>query len=173
MKILILLYLLIYTTMTNNIYDISIEGIDGKTIELSEYKGKKILIVNVASACGYTPQYKQLQELHENFGDKIVVLGVPSNDFGSQEPGTEAEIVEFCSSKFGVTFPMTEKIKVKGVDKHALYQWLTDKSKNGQLDTEVRWNFHKFLIDENGELYKELPSNVTPLDEEILNWVNG
>ncbi len=173
MKITILLFLLIYTTMGTNIYDISIEGIDGKTIDLSDFKGKKILIVNVASACGYTPQYQQLQELHENFGDKLVVLGVPSNDFGGQEPGTEAEIVEFCSSKFGVTFPMTAKVKVKGADKHALYQWLTQKTKNGQLDTEVKWNFHKFLIDENGELYKDLPSNFSPLDDEILDWVNG
>lgn len=159
--------------MNNTIYQFSLEGINGEKIELSQFKGKKMLIVNVASACGYTPQYQQLQELYESFGDKIVVLGIPSNDFGGQEPGTEEEIIEFCSSKFGVTFPMTTKTKVKGPEKHALYQWLTDKSKNGKLDTKVKWNFHKFLIDENGEFYQDFPSGVSPLDSRILDWINS
>lgn len=172
MKVSVFLYLLIHIMINNNIYQFSLKGINGDPIELSQYKGKKILIVNVASACGYTPQYRQLQELYESYGDKVVVLGIPSNDFGGQEPGTEAEIADFCSSKFGVTFPMTVKTKVKGSDKHELYQWLTDKSKNGKLDTKVRWNFHKFLIDENGEIYKDFPSGVSPLDSQILDWIN-
>lgn len=151
-------------------YEIPVKGIDGNSINLAAYKGKKILIVNVASECGYTPQYERLQELYETFSEKLVVLGCPSNDFGGQEPGTAAEIVSFCKKNYGVSFPLTEKL---GITKntHALYQWLTQKSKNKVADNEVKWNFSKFLVDENGQLYKSFPSSVDPLDEQIISWL--
>lgn len=164
-----------YTSMsaTPSIHHFKIESIDGKTINFADYKGKKILIVNVASECGYTNQYAQLQELYELHSDKLVVVGFPSNDFGGQEPGTVAEIQEFCSSKFGVTFPLTTKVNIKSSPVHPIYEWLTQKSKNGVMDANVKWNFNKFLIDENGILVKALPSSVTPLDDEILNWIGA
>jgi len=155
-----------------SIYDIKINDINDKPLDLSKYKGKKILIVNVASECGYTPQYKQLQELHEKFGDKLVILGVPCNDFGGQEPGSTTVIQTFCEITYGIKFQMTEKVGIKQ-NRHPLYDWLCDKTKNGVSDNEVKWNFHKFLIDENGNLIKSLPSKVTPLDESILDWVNS
>ncbi len=160
-------------TDTPSIHTFKIESIDGKTINFADYKGKKILIVNVASECGYTNQYAQLQELYELHSDKLVVIGFPSNDFGGQEPGTVAEIQEFCSSKFGVTFPLTTKVNIKSSPVHPIYEWLTQKSRNGVMDANVKWNFNKFLIDENGRLVKALPSSVTPLDEEILNWIGA
>ncbi len=157
----------------SSIHHFKIESIDGKTIDFANFKGKKILIVNVASECGYTKQYAQLQELHELHQNKLVILGFPSNDFGGQEPGSAEEIQEFCSSKFGVTFPLTTKVNIKSSPVHPIYEWLTQKSKNGVMDASVKWNFNKFLIDENGRLEKALPSSVTPLDEEILNWVGA
>jgi glutathione peroxidase len=167
---------LIFTLMSNNnstFHQFKIESITGDQIDFSAYKGKKILIVNVASKCGYTPQYKELQELYTNFGDKLVVIGFPCNDFGGQESGSNEEIQSFCDSKYGVTFPMTTKVKIKGKDAHPIYQWLTTKDKNGVMDADVRWNFHKFLIDEQGNLVKAYPSSVKPLSEEILGWVKS
>lgn len=175
----ILFYLLFsisqYSSMTEtpSIHTFKIESLDGKTINFADYKGKKILIVNVASECGYTKQYAQLQELYELHNEKLVIIGFPSNDFGGQEPGTAAEIQEFCSSKFGVTFPLTTKVNIKSNPVHPIYDWLTQKSRNGVLDATVKWNFNKFLINENGVLEKALPSSVTPLDEEILNWIRA
>ena len=154
-----------------SIYDIPLKNIDGKAMNLAAYKGKKILIVNVASECGYTPQYAQLQELYDTYKDKVVVIGCPSNDFGGQEPGTAKEIVSFCQKNYGVTFPLTEKLGIKS-NTHPLYQWLTQKSKNKTSDNEVRWNFTKFLINEDGTLFKSLPSSSGPLDDVIINWVN-
>lgn len=156
-----------------SIHAFKIESIDGRTINFADFKGKKILIVNVASECGYTKQYAQLQELYELHKDKLVVVGFPSNDFGGQEPGTAAEIQEFCSSKFGVTFPITTKVNIKSSPVHPIFEWLTQKSRNGVLDTTVKWNFNKFLLNENGMLEKALPSSVTPLDEEILSWIGA
>jgi glutathione peroxidase len=127
--------------------------------------------VNVASACGYTRQYKDLQKLYETYGDKLVVLGVPCNQFGGQESGSLKEIKEFCSTEFQVTFPMTEKVKVKGDGQHPLYQWLTSKNKNGKMDATVGWNFHKFLIDENGDLLESYTSGVNPMDEAITKYL--
>lgn len=166
------LFLLSWISMIGqSAHSFSLEAIDGKTINLSQYKGKKILLVNVASACGYTPQYKKLQELYETYGEKVVVIGIPCNDFGRQESGTNAEIAEFCSSKYAITFPMAAKVSIKGNDQHPLYKWLTNKSENGVMDADVRWNFNKFLLDENGKLIEHFGSGVSPLDEKITKWL--
>jgi glutathione peroxidase len=157
--------------MENTFYDFKIKDINGQEVDFNSFKGKKIMIVNVASKCGYTKQYAALQELNEQYGDKIVILGFPANNFGGQEPGSNEEIKEFCSTEFGVTFPMFEKVSVKGFDKHPLYRWLSDSKLNGWNNEEPGWNFCKYLIDEKGDLVKFLPSSVTPLDEVILNFV--
>lgn len=175
-KVFILLFLFQNYTMESidvksDFYKINIKNIAGDKLDLSQFKGKKILIVNVASECGYTPQYAQLEELYETYHEKLVVLGCPSNDFGGQEPGTEKEIVKFCQTNYGVSFPLTQKVGIKS-NTHELYKWLTQKSLNGQADFEVKWNFHKFLIDEKGNLVASYPSDVTPLDERIIDWIN-
>lgn len=151
------------------IYQFKIEGLTDGTIDFKSFKGKKILIVNTASKCGFTPQYEELQALYAKYKDKLVVIGFPANNFGSQEPGTNAEIKEFCSSKFSVTFPMTTKVSVKGDDMHPIYQWLTSKEKNGVLDADVKWNFNKFLLNEKGELIAYFGSKVKPMSEEITS----
>mgnify|MGYP000551356743 CR=1 FL=1 len=152
------------------LHDFSIKSIEGNDIDFSEYKGKKVLLVNVASKCGYTPQYAQLQELSENAVDQLVVVGLPCNDFGGQEPDGESVIQDFCQVRYGVTFPLTEKV---GITKntHPIYEWLTQKSENGVKDTKVTWNFYKFLVDENGQLLNDYSSGVTPLDEVLLEAV--
>lgn len=153
---------------TNNFYDLSIRSLDdSKIINMSDYKGKKLLIVNVASKCGFTPQYEGLQKLYEANKDNLEILGVPCNQFMFQEPGGKDAIAKFCSTKYGVTFPLSEKVKVKGPTKHALYKWLTSKKKNGHSDNSVSWNFNKFLISENGELLAHFGSKVEPTSEEI------
>lgn len=151
------------------IYDFKVERLEGGTIDFSTYKGKKILIVNTASKCGYTPQYKELEALYEKYKDKLVIVGFPANNFGSQEPGTNAEIKEFCQKNYGVSFPMAAKVSVKGDDTAPIYQWLCSKSQNGVLDAEIKWNFGKFLLDEHGKLLNYFPSKVTPLSEEITS----
>jgi glutathione peroxidase len=160
-------------TMESSFYQFKMKDINGNEVDFSTFKGKKLLIVNVASQCGYTKQYAQLQELHEAHGDKIVILGFPANNFGGQEPGSNEEIKAFCETEFGVTFPMFEKISVKGFDKHPLYRWLSDASQNGWNNEEPSWNFCKYFINEEGELIKFFPSSVTPLDEEILLMVES
>ena len=157
------------STKLPSVHQFKIEGLEGGTIDFKKYKGKKILIVNTASKCGYTPQYEELQALYEKYKDKLVVIGVPANNFGGQEPGTNAEIKAFCSGTYKVTFPMTTKVSVKGDDMCELYQWLTSKAKNGVLDAEVKWNFNKFLLNENGELIAYFPSKVKPMSEEITS----
>jgi glutathione peroxidase len=153
-------------------YDFKVKDIDGKDFDFSSLKGKKILIVNTASKCGNTPQYAQLQELYEEYANKgFTIIGFPANNFGQQEPGTNKEIEEFCTKNYSVTFPMMEKISVKGDDMHPLYQWLTQKSKNGVLDSEVTWNFQKYLIDEKGNLVKTVAPKIKPNDEQILSWI--
>jgi glutathione peroxidase len=154
---------------SKSIYDYTVKSIEGEDVSLSKYKGKKILIVNVASECGYTPQYKELQALHEKHGDKLVILGFPANDFLGQEPGTNQEIQSFCTKNFGVTFPMFEKVTVKGDQIAPVYKWLTDKELNGWNTQAPRWNFCKYLIGENGELIAFFASSVTPLSEEITS----
>jgi glutathione peroxidase len=148
----------------SSIYQYQVAGIGGETIDFEEFKGKYILVVNVASACGYTPQYAQLQELYDNYKDKLVIVGVPCNQFGGQEPGTTTEIQKFCQVRFGVTFPLTTKVDVKGKNQHELYKWLTQKSLNGVQDSEVAWNFHKYLINPQGHLLKVYPSATSPFD---------
>lgn len=150
-----------------SIHSFKVKALDGGQIDFSEFKGKKILIVNTASECGYTPQYKVLQQLYDTYKDKLVVIGFPSNDFGGQEPGSNTEIKAFCTKNYGVSFPMGAKIDVKGNDIAPLYQFLTQKNKNGVLDAEIKWNFNKFLLNEKGEIIKKFESSVDPMSEEI------
>ena len=149
-------------------YSFKINSLEGELIDFSKYKGKKVLIVNTASKCGYTPQYEDLQQLHLKYGDKVAVLGFPCNQFGGQEPGSKEEIGEFCKKNYGVSFQMFEKVDVKGKDQHPLYQWLTDKSQNGWNDKAPGWNFCKYLINEKGELVEFYGSGVKPLDAKIV-----
>lgn len=159
--------------VNNTIYSFKTKTLDGKNFDLASLKGKKILIVNTASKCGYTPQYKELEELYKKYGgDKFTIIGFPANNFGNQEPGTDTEIQTFCERNYGVTFPMMSKISVKGSDIDPIYQWLTKKELNGQLDSEVKWNFQKYLIDENGKLVDVEDSKITPLSDVIVNWIN-
>lgn len=159
------------TTMSR-FYDVKINTLAGKPFNMQSLKGKKLLLVNTASECGFTPQYAQLEELHEMYGgEHFCVVGIPCNDFGGQEPGKANDIEQFCQTNYGVTFTMLEKVKITGANAHELYKWLTNATENGVLDANVKWNFHKFLIDENGNVVKDLPSAVMPLDDEILNWV--
>ncbi|WP_299707092.1 glutathione peroxidase [uncultured Pontibacter sp.] len=153
------------TAQASDFHAFKIESLEGKEIDFSQYKGKKVLVVNTASECGYTPQYADLQKLHETHGDKVVVLGFPANNFGGQEPGSEEEIAAFCQKNYGVTFQMMEKVSVKGDDQHPLYQWL---AKNSPNNDEPSWNFSKYLIDENGKVIAFYPSKVKPMGEEIL-----
>lgn len=154
--------------MAVSIHNFSLKAIDGSKFNFADYKGKKILLVNVASFCGLTPQYTQLQEIYAQFGDKLTVIGVPANNFGNQEPNSENEIQQFCSLKYDVTFPLTQKISVKGGDQHELYQFVTQKAQNGVLDSEVSWNFQKYVFDENGFLTHTFSPRTEPADEEIL-----
>ena len=158
----------------NSFYDFKVKAIDGTDYDLSKLKGKKVLVVNTASKCGFTPQYADLQKLYETYGgSKFIIIGFPANNFLSQEPGSNSEIKNFCSQNYGVTFPMMEKISVKGKDIHPLYKWLTNKSENGVLDAEVSWNFQKFMIDENGKLVDFASPKEKPLSDEIVNWIKN
>jgi glutathione peroxidase len=150
----------------NSIYDFKVNSIDGKEIDFAQYKGKNLLIVNVASKCGFTPQYGELEKLHELHGDKVTILGFPANNFGAQEPGSNLQIAEFCQKNYGVSFQMFEKISVKGDDQHALYKWL--KEKTGQ---EPSWNFCKYLVKADGTV-TFFPSKVSPLDPQIVDAIN-
>tara|TARA_R110002124_G_scaffold267139_2_gene434253 strand:- start:3235 stop:3780 length:546 start_codon:yes stop_codon:yes gene_type:complete len=151
----------------SSLYNIEINSISGEKINLADYKGKKILFVNVASECGFTPQYEGLQELYELYKDKLMVIGVPSNQFGGQEPGTATEIQSFCKINFGVTFLITEKVDVKGDKQHPLYAWLTQKEQNGVKNSSVKWNFQKYLVDENGKLIDYYFSLTKPMSRKI------
>lgn len=156
----------------NSIHEFTVKDIDGKEFDLSSLKGKKVLVVNTASKCGLTPQYEQLQDLYETYGDEgFTIIGFPANNFANQEPGSESEIAAFCEKNYGVTFPMMSKVSVKGNDMHPVYQWLTSKSKNGVVDSEVQWNFQKYLIDENGNLVEVVNPKVKPDDEKIIAWI--
>lgn len=150
-----------------SIYDISINALNGKSINLSDFKGKHILFVNVASKCGFTPQYKALQELHETYKGTLQVIGVPCNQFGNQEPGKAEDIESFCEVNYGVTFLITEKIDVKGTNQHPLYSWLTQKNNNGKKNSSVKWNFQKYLVDSEGHLIDYYLSITTPLSSKI------
>ena len=157
------------TAAAGTVYDYTVKTIDGKDLKLSQFAGKKLLIVNVASECGYTPQYKELEELHKKHGDKVTVLGFPANNFGGQEPGTNEEIANFCEKNFGVTFPLFEKISVKGDDTAPLFQFLADKTKNGAISDAPTWNFCKYLVDEHGHVIGFYPSKVKPMSDELVS----
>ncbi len=155
----------------SSIYDIPLKSLQGKTIDLSEFKTKKILFVNVASKCGFTPQYKELQTLSDYYKDKLQVIGLPCNQFGKQEPGSASEIESFCEANYGVSFLMSEKIDVKGSNQHPLYQWLTKKAINGKKSSSVKWNFQKYLIDENGSLIDVFYSITKPTSSKITKYL--
>ena len=155
-------------------YDFSTKTIDGKTFNFSSLKGRKVLVVNTASKCGHTPQYKDLQALYEAYGSKgFIIIGFPANNFLNQEPGSNSEIRKFCTENYGVTFPMMEKISVKGDDMDPFYKWLTSKAENGVMDAPVTWNFQKFMIDEKGKLVGMVPPKDKPNCEKIVDWIQG
>lgn len=174
-KITIILSLLVITTVAfgqKSFYDFKVTDIDGKEFNLASLKGKKVLVVNTASKCGYTPQYEQLESIYNNYGnEKFTVIAFPANNFNNQEPGTDAEVEEFCKKNYGVSFPIMSKISVKGNDMHPLYRWLTSKNENGVMDSEVKWNFQKYLIDEQGKLVQVYESKVKPDDDKIVSWI--
>jgi len=156
------------------IYDYKVEDISGNTFDMASLKGKKVMIVNTASKCGLTPQYEQLEELYKKYKDQdFVIVGFPANNFMKQEPGSNEEIESFCKKNYGVSFPMMSKISVKGNDMHPLYKFLTDKDLNKLENNEVKWNFQKYLIDENGKLVKVIGPRTLPNDTEITNWIEG
>lgn len=155
----------------DSLYSIKINALNGEPIDLSKFKGKHILFVNVASKCGFTPQYKALQELHETYQDKLQIIGVPCNQFGGQEPGNAEDISSFCELNYGVTFLITEKIDVKGKDQHPLYYWLTTKENNGIKNSKVKWNFQKYLIDPSGNFVDYYFSTTNPLSSKITNHI--
>ena len=157
-----------------SIYQYKVKDLSGKEFDFASLKGKKILVVNTASKCGLTPQYKNLQTIYDQYKDKnLVIIGFPANNFMSQEPGTNSEIATFCEKNYGVTFPMMYKISVKGSDMAPIYQFLTHKNKNGLKDSDVQWNFQKYLIDENGYLAKVVSPQTLPTDPEIVNWIKA
>ncbi|SDR89376.1 glutathione peroxidase [Winogradskyella sediminis] len=156
---------------TQSVYNIAINSIQGQPIDLHQFRGKKILFVNVASKCGFTPQYRDLQKLQDKYKETLVIIALPCNQFGKQEPGTAEEIQEYCEINYGISFLITEKIKVKGADQHPLYQWLTKKALNGKQNTTVKWNFQKYLIDENGEFLNYYYSITNPTSSRITKYL--
>lgn len=188
MKTLLLALLLSATLSAPSIYDFNVPGLDGSPIDFSAYKGKKIMIVNTASKCGNTPQYADLEKLYEKYKDKLVIIGFPANNFGEQEPGSNSDIKEFCKKNYGVTFPMAEKVSVKGDDIHPLFKYLvdqtrelaksvpTDNSKDlawrDYLRNPITWNFTKFLVDEKGNLITVFHNKINPMSEEVVKYLN-
>jgi glutathione peroxidase len=172
MKTLIFSLLLITVVAAPSIYDFKVPGLDGKEIDLSKYKGKKIMIVNTASKCGNTPQYDDLEKLYEKYKDKLVIIGFPANNFGAQEPGTNGEIAEFCKKNYGVSFPMAEKISVKGDDIAPIFKYLTEEAAKKGFPDPVKWNFTKFLLDEKGELITVIHNKTRVTSEDVLKYLN-
>jgi glutathione peroxidase len=180
MKSLLLIFTFISIAMyseaqaTKSFYDLKATTIDGQPFDFSTLRGKKVLIVNTASKCGNTPQYAELEQLYKKYGGNFfTIIGFPANNFLSQEPGTNEEIKEFCTRNYGVTFPMMSKISVKGKDQDPVYQWLTSKELNGVMDATVKWNFQKFMIDENGNLYGDVAPGTSPMTDRIVYWIEG
>jgi glutathione peroxidase len=174
----ILIFLLILSTSAvmaqDSFHQFKASTLDGGELDFSSLKGKKVLVVNVASKCGLTPQYEDLQKLYSDYGgDKFEIVGFPANNFMGQEPGNSEKIAEFCKKNYGVTFTMMEKVSVKGKDQSPIYKWLTSKDENGVMDGKVSWNFEKFLIDEEGNLVKNLEPKTSPVDGEIVRWLVG
>src|SRR5579862_9647348 len=169
MKLLVLIFAFMFVAPTS-VYEFKLKTIDGQDFSLARYKGKKVLVVNTASKCGFTPQYAELQKLADMYKDKLVVVGFPANNFGQQEPGTATEIKTFCQKNFGVTFPLSEKVSVKGDDIDPLFKYLTEAS-NPDFTGEIKWNFEKFLIDEHGNLIHRFRSATKPLSEDITKYL--
>lgn len=169
---MVLLSVTSVNAQNKSFYDFNVKTINGQNLNLSSFKGMKVLIVNVASKCGNTPQYEKLQMLFDKYGkNNFVVIGFPANNFMGQEPGTNEEIQQFCTLNYHVTFPMMAKISVKGKDIDPLYKWLTEKTENGKQDAEVTWNFQKFMIDENGNWVGVVPPNESPMCDKIIEWI--
>lgn len=172
--VLFVFALTISISAQENFHSFKVETLEGEPFDLASLEGKKVMVVNVASKCGLTGQYEALQAVYEKYGgDDFVIIGFPANNFLSQEPGTPDEIRTFCTENYGVTFPMMEKISVKGDDMHPVYLWLTQKSENGVMDSKVSWNFQKYLIDENGNLHAMYSPRTEPDSEEIIKWIEG
>lgn len=168
----VLSYLFSFTQ--NSLHDFTTYTIEGEEFKLSDLKGKKVLLVNTASKCGFTGQYEDLQVLYERYQDRdFIIIGFPANNFLNQEPGTNEEILTFCQQNYGVTFPLMAKTSVRGRDIDPIFDWLTSKEKNGVSGSSVSWNFQKFLIDENGQLVSVLSPRTSPLDEQIISWIEG
>ncbi|HEX6334059.1 MAG TPA: glutathione peroxidase [Flavisolibacter sp.] len=164
--------IMLTTLLNGSIYDFKVASLNGGTIDFSSFKGKKILIVNTASACGYTPQYADLEKLSQKYRQTLVVVGFPANNFGGQEPGTNEEIKEFCSKNYGVTFPMAAKVSVKGDDAAPIYQYLAVEARKLGFEDPIRWNFTKFLVDENGRLVTVFSHKANPMSDDILKYLN-
>lgn len=167
-----LIALLVSSLLATSIYDFKAKGLEGGTIDFAQFKGKKIMIVNTASKCGNTPQYAELEQLYEKYKDKLVIVGFPANNFGGQEPGTNEEIKEFCTRNYGVSFPMAAKVSVKGDDIDPLFRYLVDEAKKLGVDDPIKWNFTKFLINENGKLIAVINNRVKPMSEDVLKYLN-
>ena len=165
--------LIVNATAQKSFYEFVVQDVSGKDFDFSTLKGKKVMVVNTASKCGFTPQYEDLENLYRKYGgDDFTIIGFPTNDFAKQEPGTNEEIAAFCKSKYDVTFPIMSKITVKGKDKHPLYKWLTSKSLNGIENSKVAWNFQKYMINENGELVGHIASMKKPNTKEVIDWLS-
>lgn len=160
-------------TQTSGLYDFKVKTLEGDDFDFSTLKGKKVMIVNTASKCGNTPQYKDLEEVYEKYQGDFVIIGFPANNFGKQEPGSAVEIRKFCTENYGVKFPMMAKISVKGDDMAPIYKWLTSKEKNGVMDSEVKWNFQKYLIDENGKLVDVIYTKEKPTSDKVIAWISS
>src|SRR5690349_4162567 len=172
MKIALVALLVSALLTASSIYDFKVEGLSGGSIDFSKYKGKKIMIVNTASKCGNTPQYAELEQLYEKYKDKLVIVGFPANNFGAQEPGTNSEIKEFCTKNYGVSFPMAAKVSVKGDDIAPIFQYLVGEAKKLGFEDPIKWNFTKFLLDENGKLITVIHNKTKPMSEDVLKYLN-
>jgi glutathione peroxidase len=176
-KLGLLFFLMLFSmtgfSQTSGFYDFKVKTLEGGDFDFATLKGKKVMIVNTASKCGFTPQYKDLEEVYVKYHDNLVIIGFPANNFASQEPGTAAEIRKFCTENYGVTFPLMEKISVKGNDMAPIYKWLTSKKENGVMDSEVKWNFQKYLIDENGKLVDVVYSKDKPTSDKVIAWISS
>jgi glutathione peroxidase len=172
MMFFLMMFSIIGSAQKSGFYDFKVKTIDGKDFDFATLKGKKVMVVNTASKCGFTPQYKELEAVYEIYQENLVIVAFPANNFGNQEPGTAEEIKKFCTANYGVTFPLMGKISVKGDDMAPIYKWLTSKAKNGVMDSEVKWNFQKYLIDEKGNLVDVIYSKEKPNSDKVLAWIS-
>jgi glutathione peroxidase len=176
-KLRLMFFLITFSSVVfaqdSGFYSFKVKTLDGGEFDFSTLKGKKVMIVNTASKCGFTPQYKDLEEVYEQYKGNLVIIGFPANNFANQEPGSASDIRKFCTENYGVTFPMMAKISVKGDDMSPVYKWLTSKKENGVMDSEVKWNFQKYLIDENGKLVDVVYSKDKPTSDKIIAWINS